>query len=99
MKILIVGGGMTGDAAAKGIREHDADGAITLVGAEPHAPRHSTSTMVQFPSGLVSPYRFRRTVTMRTGMMITAVAGPLSNLILAVLTGGIARSQVAIFHR
>lgn len=37
-KYLIVGGGMTGDAAAKGIREHDAEGSITLVGAEPHAP-------------------------------------------------------------
>src|SRR6185503_3221341 len=37
-KYLIVGGGMTGDAAAKGIREHDADGPITLVGAEPHPP-------------------------------------------------------------
>ena len=37
-RYLIVGGGMTGDAAAKGIRERDADGAITLVGAEPHPP-------------------------------------------------------------
>ena len=37
-RYLIVGGGMTGDAAAKGIREHDADGAITLVGSEPHPP-------------------------------------------------------------
>ena len=37
-KYLIVGGGMTADAAAKGIREHDADGSITLVGSEPHAP-------------------------------------------------------------
>jgi 3-phenylpropionate/trans-cinnamate dioxygenase ferredoxin reductase component len=35
---LIVGGGMTGDAAVKGIREHDADGPIVLVGAEPHPP-------------------------------------------------------------
>ncbi|HEV3403500.1 MAG TPA: FAD-dependent oxidoreductase, partial [Gaiellaceae bacterium] len=35
---LIVGGGMTGDAAAKGIREQDADGSITLVGAETDAP-------------------------------------------------------------
>src|SRR5207244_4351434 len=33
---LIVGGGMTGDMAAKGIREHDADGRVVLVGAEPH---------------------------------------------------------------
>ncbi len=37
-RYLIVGGGMTGDAAAKGIRAHDADGAITLVGGEPHPP-------------------------------------------------------------
>jgi NADPH-dependent 2,4-dienoyl-CoA reductase/sulfur reductase-like enzyme len=37
-RYLIVGGGMTADAAAKGIREHDADGTITLVGAETHPP-------------------------------------------------------------
>jgi NADPH-dependent 2,4-dienoyl-CoA reductase/sulfur reductase-like enzyme len=33
---LIVGGGMTGDMAAKGVREHDADGRIVVVGADPH---------------------------------------------------------------
>jgi 3-phenylpropionate/trans-cinnamate dioxygenase ferredoxin reductase component len=38
MRYLIVGGGMTADAAAKGIREHDAKGAIVLVGEEQHAP-------------------------------------------------------------
>ena len=32
-RYLIVGGGMTGDAAVKGIRERDADGSIVLVGA------------------------------------------------------------------
>src|SRR5436309_10131132 len=37
-RYLIVGGGMTGDAVAKGIRELDADGSIGLVGAEPHPP-------------------------------------------------------------
>ena len=37
-KYLIVGGGMTADAAARGIREHDADGSIVLVGAEPDPP-------------------------------------------------------------
>ena len=37
-RYLIVGGGMTGDAAVKGIREHDADGSIVVVGAEEHAP-------------------------------------------------------------
>src|SRR5947209_16313596 len=35
---LIIGGGMTGDAAVKGIREHDTEGTIILVGDEPHAP-------------------------------------------------------------
>ncbi|HEY4620762.1 MAG TPA: FAD-dependent oxidoreductase [Gaiellaceae bacterium] len=35
---LIVGGGMTGDAACRGIRDHDADGSIGLVAAEGHPP-------------------------------------------------------------
>ena len=38
MRYLIVGGGMTADAAVEGIREHDADGEIVIVGAEPHPP-------------------------------------------------------------
>ena len=33
---LIVGGGMTADAAAHGIRQEDAKGTIAIVGAEPH---------------------------------------------------------------
>jgi NADPH-dependent 2,4-dienoyl-CoA reductase/sulfur reductase-like enzyme len=37
-KYLIVGAGMTGDMAAKGIREHDSDGSITMVGADPNPP-------------------------------------------------------------
>jgi 3-phenylpropionate/trans-cinnamate dioxygenase ferredoxin reductase component len=37
-KYLIVGAGMTGDMAAKGIREHDPDGSITMIGADPHPP-------------------------------------------------------------
>jgi 3-phenylpropionate/trans-cinnamate dioxygenase ferredoxin reductase component len=37
-KYLIVGAGMTGDMAAKGIREHDTDGSIVMVGADPHPP-------------------------------------------------------------
>ena len=35
---LIVGGGMTADAACKGIRDVDPDGAITVVAEEPHPP-------------------------------------------------------------
>jgi len=37
-RYLIVGAGMTGDAATKGIRSVDLDGPVTLVGAEPHPP-------------------------------------------------------------
>ena len=37
-RYLIVGGGLTGDAACKGIRELDTEGTITLVADEPHAP-------------------------------------------------------------
>jgi NADPH-dependent 2,4-dienoyl-CoA reductase/sulfur reductase-like enzyme len=37
-RYLIVGGGMTADAACRGIREHDTEGSIGLVGAEPHPP-------------------------------------------------------------
>ncbi len=37
-KYLIVGGGMTGDAAARGIREIDPNGTIGLIGAEADAP-------------------------------------------------------------
>jgi NADPH-dependent 2,4-dienoyl-CoA reductase/sulfur reductase-like enzyme len=37
-RYLIVGAGMTGDMAAKAIREHDSEGSITLVGDERHAP-------------------------------------------------------------
>ncbi len=37
-KYLIIGGGMTGDAAAQGIRELDADGTIGLISAEHDPP-------------------------------------------------------------
>ncbi len=37
-RYLIVGAGMTGDAAARGIREVDTSGPIGLIGAEPHPP-------------------------------------------------------------
>jgi NADPH-dependent 2,4-dienoyl-CoA reductase/sulfur reductase-like enzyme len=37
-RYLVVGGGMTADTACKGIREHDPDGSIVLVGQEHHPP-------------------------------------------------------------
>lgn len=35
---LIVGGGMTADAAVRGIRKVDSDGSIGLISAEPDPP-------------------------------------------------------------
>jgi 3-phenylpropionate/trans-cinnamate dioxygenase ferredoxin reductase component len=37
-RYLVVGGGLAADAACRGIREHDSDGSIGLLGEEPHAP-------------------------------------------------------------
>ncbi len=37
-KYLLVGGGMTADAAVRGIREHDKDGTIAVLCAENHPP-------------------------------------------------------------
>jgi NADPH-dependent 2,4-dienoyl-CoA reductase/sulfur reductase-like enzyme len=37
-RYLIVGGGMTGDSACRGIRDHDSEASIGLVGAESHPP-------------------------------------------------------------
>ncbi len=37
-RYLIVGAGMTGDAAARGIREMDSSSPVGLIGAEPHPP-------------------------------------------------------------
>jgi 3-phenylpropionate/trans-cinnamate dioxygenase ferredoxin reductase component len=37
-RYLIVGGGMTGDSACRGIREHDRDGSIGLFSIESHEP-------------------------------------------------------------
>lgn len=37
-RYLIVGAGMTGDSAARGIREADASGSIGIIGAESHPP-------------------------------------------------------------
>ncbi len=37
-RYLIVGGGMTGDSACRGIRDHDPSGTIGMFGAESHEP-------------------------------------------------------------
>ena len=37
-RYVIVGGGMTADAACRGIRDHDADGSIGMFASESHDP-------------------------------------------------------------
>ncbi|HET8528221.1 MAG TPA: FAD/NAD(P)-binding oxidoreductase [Gaiellaceae bacterium] len=77
-RYLIVGGGMTADAAAKGIREHDAEGGIVLVGAEPHAPYKRPPLSKGLWSGGDEAKIWKKTdevpgVELRLGRRITAV--------------------------
>ncbi len=43
----------------------------------------------------VNPLRFTRKVTMRTGMMLTAAAGPLSNIVFGLFCVGVLKALVA----
>ena len=52
---LIIGGGMTGDAALHGIREVDRTGPIGLIGAE--RTHHTTARPSPRGSGKVNPWR------------------------------------------
>ena len=38
MYYVLIGGGLASATAAEHVRKHDADGEITIVGAEPHLP-------------------------------------------------------------
>jgi NADPH-dependent 2,4-dienoyl-CoA reductase/sulfur reductase-like enzyme len=77
MTYLIIGGGMTGDSAVKGIREHDADGTIVLVGDEQHEPYKRPPLSKGLWSGGDEAKIWRNTrehgVDLRLGRRITAV--------------------------
>jgi NADPH-dependent 2,4-dienoyl-CoA reductase/sulfur reductase-like enzyme len=77
---LIIGGGMTGDAAVKGIREHDADGSITLVGDEAHEPYKRPPLTKGLWKGADESKLWRGTrehdVDLRLGRRITAIDLP-----------------------
>jgi NADPH-dependent 2,4-dienoyl-CoA reductase/sulfur reductase-like enzyme len=76
-RYLIVGGGMTGDAACRGIRDHDADGSIGLFGAEPHEPYARPPLSKALWKGKEEDSVFRGTpdlgVDLHTGSRITAL--------------------------
>lgn len=77
-RYLIVGGGMAGDAAVRGIREVDLDGSIGVVGAEPDPPynRPPLSKGLWRPRGKLRRI-WRHTeqwdVTLHLGRTITAL--------------------------
>jgi 3-phenylpropionate/trans-cinnamate dioxygenase ferredoxin reductase component len=69
---LIIGGGMTGDAAAKGIREVDPDGSIAVISADRHSPYARPPLSKKLWSGKPLETIWRGTeqlhgVTLRTG--------------------------------
>jgi NADPH-dependent 2,4-dienoyl-CoA reductase/sulfur reductase-like enzyme len=77
-RYLIVGGGMTADAAARGIRDHDADGAILIVGEEPVAPYARPPLSKKLWAGGAEEKIWRRTeeldrVELRTGRRIVSL--------------------------
>ena len=76
-RYLIVGGGMTGDAAARGIRDRDSGGTIGLFGAEPHPPYARPPLSKGLWSGKEESSIFRGTselgVDVQSGRRITAL--------------------------
>jgi len=50
-KYLLIGGGLASSQAAKELRDHDAEGAITLVGAEPYLPYDRPPLSKEFMRG------------------------------------------------
>ena len=77
-RYLIVGGGMTGDAACRGIRDHDTDGSIGLFGSEPHEPYARPPLSKGLWSGKEESSVFRGTpelgVDLHVGRRIVALA-------------------------
>ena len=76
-RYLIVGGGMTADAACRGVRDNDADGSIGIFGSEPHDPYARPPLSKALWSGKEEASVFRGTpelrVDLHTGRRITAV--------------------------
>ena len=76
-KYLIVGGGMTADAAIAGIRKTDPSGAIALIGSEPHAPYNRPPLTKGLWKGSPLDSIWRRTprdgVDLRLGRVVTAI--------------------------
>ena len=76
-KYLIVGGGMTADAAAKAIREADAKGTIGLISSDSHAPYARPPLSKALWKGESEDTIWKHTetanVTMQLGRRVTAV--------------------------
>lgn len=76
-RYLVVGGGMTGDAACRGIRDRDPDGSIGLVGEEPFEPYVRPPLSKGLWKGKPEDSIWRRTaelgVDVRTGRRIVAL--------------------------
>ena len=76
-RYLIVGGGMTADAACRGVRDNDADGSIGIFASEPHDPYARPPLSKALWSGKEEASVFRGTpelrVDLHTGRRITAV--------------------------
>ena len=69
-RYLIVGGGMTADAACRGIRDHDADGSIGLVSSESHPPYARPPLSKALWQGKDESSIWRRTAELEVGLTL-----------------------------
>ena len=76
-KYVIIGGGMTADAAIEGIREVDPSGSIALIGSEPHPPYNRPPLTKALWKGEPFESIWRRTdrhgVDLRPGRTVTTL--------------------------
>jgi 3-phenylpropionate/trans-cinnamate dioxygenase ferredoxin reductase component len=82
VRYLLIGGGLASATAAEQIRKRDADGSITLVGAEPHLPYHRPPLSKEYLRGdaqveetFIQPESFyaENGITLRRGVRVTAL--------------------------
>src|SRR5262249_16085377 len=71
-RYLIVGGGMTADAACKGIRARDADGSIGLVSYEGHPPYSRPPRTKALWKGAAETPIWRRTEETRVELQLAS---------------------------
>ena len=78
-KYLIIGGGMTGDAAVRGIRQADEEGSIGLFSAEPDPPYNRPPLSKDLWKGMNEEKIWRQTESLQVDMHLSTQVTSLSH--------------------